>query len=182
MSTLLNIIEQVRSRLDSDGRTTDEAALDFAVEAALPSALRALAVKVAAQPREIATYLEKTVAPTIASTSADLTSFLSISEPILVKAPFTQVTHASVSLPFVFVPDVTRLQWESSPDLAFYTVDGNIIKFVPPTGVTVSGALTVTASFIPQLSSVRQVLEPLLIDEIMPLINIPQQDKKPKGR
>jgi hypothetical protein len=178
MATLVDVIEQVRTRLDADGAKFEDSALDYAVEAALPACLQQLAEQVSTSPFK--QLLQKDFTVALISTAADLTSSLTATEPMLIVLPFTDVIHANVTLPFLYVPDRRRLSWESSYDFAYYTLDGQSIIIKAPTGVTVSGNLTVKAAFIPSLSSVQSQLIPLLVECLVKIISnaIPVPDRK----
>jgi hypothetical protein len=171
MATTIDVIEKTRERLQ--GRLSEEVitGLDYTIEQAIPQALRVLAEKVMKGDRYEAVVLQKNFTGTITGTTVNLTTLLTAAEPLLCESPFGSVTHPSVALPFEFVPDRKRLQWESSPDFAFYTLDGPTLVFVPPDGLTLTGNVTIQANFVPLLSSLPEQLVPPLVSEIVALIH-----------
>lgn len=171
MATLIDVIEQVRSRVAPD--TSDEALqkFDYVIEQTVPVALKEVAVKVAESNDEsVRVQLQKDFTLSLTAGKASVSSLLNASEPALLKYPFVRVEHSSLSYPLQPVPSLLRLQIEpTNPDFGFYAVKSGQIHTKDTAGSlsALTGNLTVTAQYIPTLALLPNPLLPLLVEEIV---------------
>jgi hypothetical protein len=171
MATLIDVIEQVRSRVAPGVDETLLQEYDFIIAQSLPNALRTAASKVAESSDEsVRTQLQKEFTVTLTAGKGSLASSLSAAEPMLVKFPFIRVEHSTLSYPLQPVPSLFRLQIEpANPDFGSYTVQSNQIHTKNTTGslTSLTGNLSVTSQYIPTLALLPNTLLPILVEEVV---------------
>ena len=171
MATLIDVIEQVRSRVSPSTPEELLQKFDFAIEQAVPSALKEVAIKVAKSKDDfVKTQLQKDFALALTAGTTTVATMTSSAEPALLEFPFVSVRHSSISYPLQPVPSYLRLQIEpTNPDLGFYTLRAGTLYTKDTAGslTGLTGTLTVTAQYVPLLSLLPPTLLPLLVEEIV---------------
>jgi hypothetical protein len=171
MASLIDVIEQVRSRVAPgvDGSSLQE--FDFVIEQTLPVALKEVAIKVAESNDEaVKAHLQKDFTAALTAGKAPLAGLLSAVEPALLRFPFQRVSHSSLSYPLLQFPSLFRLQLEpANPDFAGYTIEGGQVHTKDTTGslTGLTGNLNITAQYVPTLASLPNTLLPLLVEEVV---------------
>lgn len=169
MASLIDVIEQVRSRIAPGADALSLQQYDYIIEQTVPVALKELAVKVAESPDEsVRAQLQKDFTATLTTGRAPLAGLLSAAEPALLKFPIVRVEHVSLLYPLMPVPSLLRLQIEpANPDYGFYTVKSGQVHTKDTTGslTALTGNLTITAQYVPTVALLPNPLLPLLVEE-----------------
>lgn len=171
MALLIDVIEQVRSRIAPDAGEQILQRYDFFIEQTIPVALKEMALKVAESPDEsVRAQLQKEFTAALTTGKAPLAGLLSAAEPALLKYPLVRVEHASLTYPLMPLPSVLRLQIEpANPDYGFYAVKSGQIHTKDTAGslTGLTGNLTITAQYVPTVALLPNPLLPVLVEEIV---------------
>lgn len=171
MATLIEVIEQVRSRVAPDTPEELLQKFDYVVEQAVPVALKEVAIKVAqSNDKAVRAQLQKEFTVALTTGKAPLSTLLSAAEPGLLKYPLSRVEHSSLTYPLQPVASRMRLQIEpTNPDFAFYTIEAGQIHTKDTAGslTGLTGNLTVIAQYVPTLALLPAPLLPLVVEEVV---------------
>lgn len=171
MATLIDVIEQVRSRVAPSISDNSLQEFDYVVEQAIPNALREVITKVVVQKdASIRNLVEKSVNVALTAGVGNLSDITSSAEPIIPQFPFIRVTHSSLIQPLQPLPSEFRLSIEpTNADFGFYTVSGGKVRTKDTNGSTtaLTGNLSITGCYIPTLANLPAQLLPSLIEEVI---------------
>ena len=172
MASTIDVIEQVRAQIAPLADADKSGDLDFAIAQLIPVALRTLAEKVAGNEEPaLREYFQQTFNCAITANVASFASHLVAAEPLLISCPFPEVSHASVSRPFLYVGGRTLLSFSDSYDFGYYTIVDTDILLKPPTGVSLTGNVIVLANFVPSLANVPAQVLPYLVKIIVSMLS-----------
>lgn len=161
--TTFELIDRVLSKL---GEPSPIAGPE--IEGILPLALRAFAVMIAAGPnREL---LRKDFSVTITAGVGDLTASLDAAEPLLLEAmQSAEIYSTGGTTPWQFLPDRAQLGLSRPNMFVYYTVEKTNLRTrnTDSSLTSLATTATVTASYVPALSSVPSSIEDILVDVVI---------------
>jgi hypothetical protein len=166
MATSSELVERALRVIAPDPTPEQAVRLRSALMVRLASALESLAIKVAgSRDKNVRNLLRKDFTATLASGTADLSTLLTGTQPVLLDAMrFADIRHADSTLKVQMLADRGSLAQEKPAAFLFGAVEGSTL-YIPDAD---DGSLSITANYVERsVANLKLQLEPMLIDELV---------------